>query len=441
MSTVDASDPAAENPRSKRAILLQGPVGPFFAQLQSCLEASGWNTVRVLFNGGDAHFHGAGREVSYFGQMSKWQEWISGLLADYRPDVMLLFGDQRAVHRDAIAAARRHGVTVVCFEEGYLRPDYVTMEVGGNNACSALRAFSPAHGPAQPPATPLKMPGNGFSYTARYAARYFTVMRASALQFPYYRHHRSRGTVRESMMWMRNAARKWRHQKSNLRKIHWIIEALDARYFLVALQVHDDLQLLQHSAGWSLERLISTSIASFARAAHPDHHLVFKGHPLDRGHSSSREFTLKTAKLFGVADRVHYVDDGSLGLLSRHARGMVTVNSTSAMVAFGHSKPVFACGESFYESMTANGADRSEQALERFWRFTPQLDPQRWEAFRAHMISTTQLNGSFYIDSEIGATCARAVSRIETLLASRASDAADIGAAERGGLSDGQQVA
>lgn len=405
----------------QRAILLQGPVGPFFARLQDNLERSGWETLRILFNAGDHLYHRTGREISYFGDMPRWPSWFAGVLKDYRPDVILLFGDQREIHRGAIAEARRLGVEVICFEEGYLRPDYITMEQGGNNACSSLRHFTPDPANADSCPVPLKMPGNGFSYTARYAATYFTAMRAGSLRFPYYRHHRSRGTVRESLMWLRNATRKWRHQKNNLRKIHWIIEALDARYFLVALQVHDDLQLVQHGAGWSLDRLIAASIASFARSAHPDQHLVFKGHPLDRGHSSSRDATTKAARVFGVADRVHYIDDGSLGLLSRHARGMVTVNSTSAMVAFGHGKPVFACGESFYERLAANGSDRSEEALARFWRFTPQLDPAMWTAFRNHMIAATQINGSFYIDSEIEATCERCIERLGVLLSKPAS--------------------
>jgi capsular polysaccharide export protein len=402
--------------RIRRAVLLQGPVGPFFARLQETLDAGGWETARILFNAGDARYHGTGREISYAGAMSAWRMWFAGFLDHFKPDVVLLFGDQRDIHRDAAQACRETGTPVICFEEGYLRPDYVTMELDGNNAESRLRRWTPTTEALDHP-EPRRMPNNGFKTTAFQAAQYFTILRLGMLRYPYYRHHRPRGAVLESLLWTRNAARKWHYAKKNLRTIHSVVEALDARYFLVALQVHDDLQLRRHGAGWTLETLIESAIASFARSGHPDHHLVFKGHPLDRGHSSSRDLTRKLARLFDVADRVHYVDDGSLGLLARHCRGMVTVNSTSAMVAFAHGKPVFAAGACFYEALAANGADRSAEALARFWRLTPQLDARLWKAFRAHMAVTTQVNGSYYLQAEMAATCQRCVERLVVLLA------------------------
>lgn len=416
--------PDASPALSRRAVLLQGPVGPFFARLQETLDAGGWETVRILFNAGDARYHGLGREISYAGAMSAWRMWFAGFLKNFRPDVVLLFGDQRGIHRDAAQACREAGTPVVCFEEGYLRPDYVTMELDGNNAESRLRRWTPTHEASFESPEPQRMPNNGFKTTAFQAAQYITILRLGMLRYPYYRHHRPRGAIVESLLWTRNAARKWRHANKNLRAIQHIVETLDARYFLVALQVHDDLQLLRHGAGWTLETLIESTISSFARSGHPDHHLVLKGHPLDRGHSSSRELTRKLARLFGVADRVHYVDDGSLGLLARHCRGMVTVNSTSAMVAFAHGKPVFAAGASFYEALAANGADGSAEGLSRFWRLTPQLDEKLWKAFRAHMVATTQVNGSYYLQAETAATCRRCAERLDLLLAQAACEKA-----------------
>ena len=419
--------------RPRKIVLLQGPVGHFFAQLQDTLDEAGWETVRILFNRGDERFHGKGREVSFTGRMSHWANWFSGFIKNFSPDAILAFGDQRQIHREAAAAAAALGVPFVCFEEGYLRPEYVTMELNGNNAASPLRAWRPSNPPPADVPTPILMPSNGFSSTAWHAAAYFTSLRLGILRYPYYSHHRERGIVRESVMWTRNAVRKWRYTKQNLRKIHWVVEVLDARYFVVALQVHDDLQLRHHGAGWTVETLIESTIASFAHSAHADHHLVFKGHPLDRGHGATRELTSKLARLFGVDARVHYVDDGSLGLLSRHCRGMVTVNSTSAMVAFAHSKPVFAAGDSFYEHLTANGDDRTEEALARFWRFTPQLDVRRWKMFRAHMIATSQVNGSYYIPSELAPTSRRVVERLDVLLsqAARAPRAPAVAAQDR----------
>lgn len=410
--------------RPRRAVLLQGPVGPFFGQLQDELDLAGWQTVRILFNSGDTRFRGKGRELSFGGSVAEWAAWFAGFVKNFAPDAVLAFGDQRAMHRTAAAIAAAAGTPFVSFEEGYLRPEYVTMELHGNNAASPLRRWRETEAPAPEIENPVAMPGNGFAPTARYAVSYFIALRLGMLRFPYYKHHRERGLIRESLMWTRNFLRKQRYMNANLRKIHWIVEALDQSYFVVALQVHDDLQLRHHGGGWSVERLIEAAIGSFARNAHDDHHLVFKGHPLDRGHGSARDLTRKLARLLGVERRVHFLDDGSLGLLTRHSRGMVTVNSTSAMVAFAHSKPVFAAGESFYEHLAANGEDRSPKALDRFWRLTPQLDMRRWLAFRAHMIATSQVNGSYYIPAERAATARRVVARLDELLARAAREAA-----------------
>ena len=74
--------------------------------------------------------------------------------------------------RGAIAVARRLRVAVYVFEEGYLRPDYVTLEPGGVNAASALPRepgfylAQAASQPARPAPTRQR-----FHLMALYAAR------------------------------------------------------------------------------------------------------------------------------------------------------------------------------------------------------------------------------------------------------------------------------
>lgn len=401
----------------RRVVLLQGPTGPFFGRLQLALDSAGWDTVKINFNSGDRLFHDGGREVSYSGRLEDWPKWLEGFLENFRADAVLMFGDQRPIHLAAGTVAKEAGATVVCFEEGYLRPDFVTMEIGGNNAASPLRNWRPTALAAATSAEPTPMPHNAFPQMARHAARYYVAMHGGFLRFPYYTHHRPRGIVRESLLWIRNWARKARWRAANLQAIHAIIEKYDKRYFVVALQVHDDLQLLRHGCGWTPEKLIETAIGSFASNADANDHLVVKAHPMDRGHSAGREFTRKIAALHEVEDRVHYIDDGSVGLLARHSRGMVTVNSTSAMASFAHGVPVVALGESFYEHLAANGRDRSKAAIDRFWRFAPLVDMHRWRAFRSHMVENSLVNGNYYVDEQIGPTCLRIVERLRALLA------------------------
>lgn len=399
-----------------RALLLQGPVGPFFGRLQDAFDLAGWATVKIQFNAGDCLFHSKGRDVWFSEGLDQWASWLENFLPHFRPDVILLFGDQRPIHKIASIIAARFQIPVACLEEGYLRPDFITLEMGGNNALSPLRNWHPS-----PAADPVNLPvrsmaSNGFFATASRATQYFATMSLGSLQFPYYQHHRQRGLPREMFMWLRNAWRKQRFRLHNRQTVTTVLDGLDKRYFIVALQVHDDLQLKNHGNGWTLEKLIEAVTASFSHCGLPDNHLVFKGHPLDRGHSSTRIIVLKLAALYGVRDRIHYVDDSSLGPLAQNSRGMVTINSTSAVVSFDYGRPVFALGAAFYEPMTTNRADRSLAALDRFWRLIPAFDNTRWKAFRAHMIARSLVNGSFYLEDEIEETCARVIVRLQKYL-------------------------
>ena len=49
-----------------------------------------------------------------------------------------VFGDWRPLHREAVLLASVRGIRVWAYEEGYLRPDYITMEQGGVNGLSSL---------------------------------------------------------------------------------------------------------------------------------------------------------------------------------------------------------------------------------------------------------------------------------------------------------------
>lgn len=53
-------------PRQK-ILLLQGPVGPFFAELQIALDAAGFAVKRVLFNSGDKLFDHGRNSVRFTG--------------------------------------------------------------------------------------------------------------------------------------------------------------------------------------------------------------------------------------------------------------------------------------------------------------------------------------------------------------------------------------
>jgi capsular polysaccharide export protein len=62
--------------------------------------------------------------------------------------------------------------------------------------------------------------------------------------------------------------------------------------------------------------------------------------------------------------------------------------------ALHHGAPTVACGNALYDmpGLTFQGG------LDDFWTLAPQAKPDRvlYESYRRHLISKTQLNGSFY---------------------------------------------
>ena len=118
--------------------MLQGPMGPFFERLAGTLRAHGQQVWKVNFNAGDDWFFGGDRVFQFRDPLDQWPACLRRLIAELRLDAIVLFGQSRRMHQMAIAEAQALGVTVFVFEEGYVRPDYVTLEVGGVNAASSL---------------------------------------------------------------------------------------------------------------------------------------------------------------------------------------------------------------------------------------------------------------------------------------------------------------
>src|SRR3546814_3912390 len=69
------------------------------------------------------------------------------------------------------------------------------------------------------------------------------------------------------------------------------------RYFLIPLQVAGDSQMGEPARGWNSARLIAETLSSFAKSARADYRLVFKIHPMERGHSRSEEHTSELQSL------------------------------------------------------------------------------------------------------------------------------------------------
>jgi capsular polysaccharide export protein len=378
----------------RRTLMLQGPMGPFFSRLADTLREHGQQVWKVHFNGGDELFWRGQDAIRYTAPPGAWLDQLTELLLAHRIDALVLFGQTRVHHRVAMRAAEALGIPVFVFEEGYLRPDYVTLELGGVNAESSL-----SRNPAfyrklnvEPQAGPQPT-GQRFRDVAGLAMAYGLAMWAGQRRYPHYKHHRCLHPVREGLRWVRGYARKWSSRVSERALQGFLADpAQHKRYFLVPLQVHNDAQIHSHSRFGGVAEFIDEVLGSFAQHADAGHLLVFKHHPLDRPYTDYRNLIEGRAAELGLSQRVLYLHDQHLPTLLQHARGVVTVNSTTGLQSLFHGTPVITLGDCLYavDGLVHTGP------LADFWQEPGEVDEDLFQRYRSWMIRETQLNASFY---------------------------------------------
>lgn len=377
----------------KRVLLLQGPAGPFFRRLSEDLTSAGAKVFKVNFNGGDYVFYSTGA-INFSGRMEEWPAYFEDLLDRLNIDVVLLFGDCRPVHLAAREIAWRCGVEIGVFEEGYVRPNYVTFErygVNGHSRISRIPSFF-LKDTKYRVVPPLSL-GNTFWHTAFWVCLYYIF--ASLLQplFRHYKHHRPL-TVLEALPWLRSAWRKVYYLVKERGVEAQLTGPFSKNFFLVPLQVHNDAQIHIHSHFDTVAQFIGDVVVSFANHAPKNTVLVIKHHPMDRAYFDYTQYIRQLTAKYGLRGRCFYIHDQRLPPLLQRARGVVVVNSTVGLSALYHGASVKVCGKALYDmkGLTFQGS------LAQFWTEAPRSGPNRelFERFRNYLIQHTQLNGSFY---------------------------------------------
>ena len=381
----------------RRTLLLQGPMGPFFARLAGLLRARGTRVFKINFNGGDRLFFRGPDACDYVGTLPDWTAWLRDFVQARQITCIVLFGQSRPIHAPVAALARQIGVQLFVFEEGYLRPSWVTLEAGGVNGHSPLPRSRDAYDAIAPEslASPghERATGQHFARTALLAMAYGLARALLRPRYPAEVFHRPLSPVVESARWLRGGARKVLHAargRSTLAELTAVDRS--GRWYLLPLQVHNDSQILCHSSFRTMEAVIDTVMASFAAHADESDWLVIKHHPMDRAYRDYARHIDRRASALGILARVRYVHDLHLPTLLRHTRGVVTVNSTTGLQALHHQRPVTTLGDCFYAIPGLVHAG----PLATFWGAPGEVDMPLFRRFRHHLIEHTQINASFY---------------------------------------------
>ncbi len=393
----------------RRFLFLQGPITPFFAEVGAALRGLGHAVRRVNLSLGDRLFWRGPGATDFRGRAADWPGFIGDLLAREAVTDLVLLGEQRPYHRVAIAAAQAAGVAVSVTDYGYLRPDWVVLERDGMGPLSrfprdpaailALAAACPAPVLAQRFA-------DDFSLQARWDMAFHL---ANLLPLPF-RHYESYLLHNPVPAYLGTGWRLLRRRAETTRAAA-VLGGLAGRgpLYLFAMQMENDFSVRAYSPYPDNDSAMAEVVASFARAAPRDGHLLLKVHPLDPGVKRWASRVAAMAARAGVAGRVHLLDgalNADVAILACH--GVVTINSTLAIRAIGLGRRTMALGRAMFavEGLVWQGG------LDGFWQDAPAPDAVLAEAFIRAIAGCLHVRGRFYGRPGLDAAVAGTVRRL-----------------------------
>ncbi|MCJ7874666.1 capsular biosynthesis protein [Phaeobacter sp. J2-8] len=382
----------------KRVFLfLQGPHGPFFNRLGKMLRMTGAEVWRIGFNAGDRAFWFHPQSyIPFTGEVAEWPETFADLVAEKQVTDIVLYGDTRAIHAIAVEKANELGLNVHVFEEGYMRPYWVTYERGGTNGHSRLMDM-----PVETMQETLQLsdmeaplPPGHWGDTRQhvfYGALYHWFVMFRNGDYRNFAAHRDLPVTAEFALYLKRLLLMPLHSAERA------IATLGIRnggypYHLCLLQLEHDASFLKHSPFTRMTEFLELVVEGFARGAPGHHHLVFKAHPLENGRTNIRGELKRLTRKYGVEGRVHHVRGGKLAPLLNDARSAVTVNSTAGQQVLWRGIPLRVFGKAVY----AKPEFVSSQPLKEFFEAPQRPDNRAYKDYRRYLLETSQIPGGFY---------------------------------------------
>ena len=437
----------------RRFLIVTAPFGPFGRALAEQLTAEGASVERMLFNAGDAAYWRRSGAQPYTGDVRRWPARLARMVQDQGLTDLIVFGEGgpynqgvlsqatklKALRAEALAAndaianpssaqaasaslssgrskigpgggasvsgaaSGGHPLRIWVLENGYFRPDWITVEENGVNASSGLPRDRKAYDPPIPEMLPTRPVGKILPHHVINISLYHAAQPLGRLVFRRYVYPYTQSP------WVQFVGHVRRYLQLAFRsRADTDAGVIRARgpFFLACLQREGDAQLLRYSHYADNTAFLAEVLSSFAKHAPAGARLVIKNHPLDPGLVDLARMTHVLAVERGIADRVDFIDGGNLAALCRASSGMVVNNSSAALSALGFSTPVKVLGEAFFD---IDGLT-DQQPIDGFWTHPSAPEDDLYKRFKAHVINRTQVNGNYHEPRALKPT-ARALAR------------------------------
>ena len=379
------------------------------------LGATGSPVHKVNFCGGDWWFAGHGKNHRFNGKLETLDAYYRGLINQHSITTIIVFGDCRPIHKVARAVADDLGLPLWVFEEGYIRPGFITCERGGTNDLSALPRSAALVNAAAAAITDdhanTAVPWQAVNPMPARVRMDLAHHLWNILLKPFYyryRTHRPDSMSAEIKGWLARIGRKIRHKSNNAALVKRY-ENSDKPFFMVPLQLNSDFQIREHSDFDGILDFVRETVASFARHAPKGALLMFKSHPLDNGMIDFRSYIAMAAMKHNIEGRVDYLEGGDLDTYLNRALGIVLINSTVGYTALAKAKPLKVMGRALYDM--AGLAD--QRSLDKFWKTPPEPEANLIDNFLKLVRANSQIRGDLFTKAGIEIAAASAAARIQ----------------------------
>lgn len=381
---------------TKVFLLLQGPPSSFSKLLGQQLENQGAQCFRINLCLGDwLYWNGKGTE-NYRGSLAEWPVYLEQFIEQHHITDIIYYADRLPYHRVAIEIAAQKNINAITFENGYLRPHWLTLEHGGMSRLSHFPsdpAYILSEGKKHPTPTPVKAIGHPFWIEALHEVVFNLANFFDLLFFRRYEADKVYNPLVEYLHYIPRLLK----EKKNTKDAELIIDSLyksNESFFVFPLQMQNDYQLRENSPFNHQSEAISLAIEAFSKSASPECKLLFKIHPLDNGIEPWANIIANIARENGIGKRVLFIDGGNLNQIITHCQGIVTINSTVGVHGLQKHIPVINLGYAMYDIAGLT----SQQTLSDFFKAPQKPDSDLVKSFVQLAAATIQVQGGFYSD-------------------------------------------
>ena len=397
--------------RRRHFLFLQGMPSPFFRRIAQRLREHGHRCTRINLCLGDRLFWRGPEAIDYSGDLASWPRFIESFLEREGVTDLLLLGEQRHYHREAVHAALARGIAVTVTDFGYIRPDWITFERNGMSGASlfprepeAIRQLAAA--------SPIPDFAPRFHDDAlRMAAADLLYNFANLLPLPRYARYRRSDRRPHTIPYTLASAWRLLGNRVLRERVHALVRDIESAgrpYYVFPLQLDHDFQIVAYSPYTGIEHAIEQVLRSFQLHAPRDALLVLKEHPWDPALRDWQRVSARIAQGLGLASRVRYLRGGTLDTLMRGSAGVVTVNSTSGLRALQLGARLKVLGQAVYDvpGLSFQGE------LDAFWTQASPPDPELVQDLLRAIAGSIQIRGVFFREPGLGHAVQQAVRRL-----------------------------